>query len=408
MDSDDGNRTYWAEVRNFMIDTILDNVMIVLLTALGVFQSKAPFFLIIVAAVLMIRITSKSFEEETTVQMLIADSITMMIFAVLSGSFTGFSVFFLVKNLKVNLRILLGTVLFLVYRLVFSPGMSIAESLLSTLFLLMVFLSAAGIYGVIEWREKKRENEKRMLLQANISELHEKRLNQQLILRKIADERDARLLERENISRNIHNSVGHSITAAIMALDAADMLYDVRPEEARKRMRAANVRIRGSLESIRRAVRVLDEDNKFLFSKDLKAELRAVAAEFSMDTCIRIFQDHDEMADDILLPDEQAVFLTGVLQEMLTNGVKHGNANEFRVALSGDSAHIRLEITDNGNSDFDAANSGIRIGRGFGLEKIISYAEKCGGKTRFQNENGFQSMVELPVPGETTHGAAEE
>lgn len=68
------------------------------------------------------------------------------------------------------------------------------------------------------------------------------------------------VVERENISRNIHNSVGHSITAAIMTLDAADMLYDVNPYEARKRMNDANNRIRVSLESIRRALRVLDDE----------------------------------------------------------------------------------------------------------------------------------------------------
>ena len=104
------------------------------------------------------------------------------------------------------------------------------------------------LYRAIEWGEKKNANEKQRVIQSNISELHEKRLNEQLIMQKIVDEKNARLLERENTSRNIHNSVGHSITAAIMTLDAADMLYDVRPEEARKKMNDANSRIRGSLE----------------------------------------------------------------------------------------------------------------------------------------------------------------
>ena len=87
----------------------------------------------------------------------------------------------------------------------------------------------------------------------------------------------------------------------------------------------------------------------------------------------------------------------GVLQEMLTNGVKHGNATEFVVILSGDSAHIRLESKDNGRSDFTAENSGARIEKGFGVKKIISYAERCGGKTSFTNEDGFRAMVELPI-----------
>ena len=82
---------------------------------------------------------------------------------------------------------------------------------------------------------------------------------------------------------------------------------------------------------------------------------------------------------------------------MLTNGVKHGNAGEFMVVLLGDSAHVRLEISDNGHSDFEDSNRKHRIEKGFGIKKIISYAEKCGGKTEFKNENGFKSMVELPI-----------
>ena len=31
------------------------------------------------------------------------------------------------------------------------------------------------------------------------------------------------------------------------------------------------------------------------------------------------------------------------------------------------------------------------------MKKIMSYVESCGGKAEFINENGFQSMVELPI-----------
>lgn len=71
--------------------------------------------------------------------------------------------------------------------------------------------------------------------------------------------------------------------------------------------------------------------------------------------------------------------------------------NEFVVVLLGDIAHIRLEVSDNGHSDFDSFNSKNRIENGFGLKKIISYVEKCGGKTAFVNDNGFQGMIELPI-----------
>ena len=58
---------------------------------------------------------------------------------------------------------------------------------------------------------------------------------------------------------------------------------------------------------------------------------------------------------------------------------------------------LKLEVKDNGRSDFGESNSKARIEKGFGVKKIVSYAERCGGKTGFVNDEGFRAFVELPV-----------
>ena len=159
----------------------------------------------------------------------------------------------------------------------------------------------------------------------------------------------------------------------------------------------ANDRIRGSLESIRRAVRVLDDETKAIAASDLKADMESIIHEFVMDRTYRVDHDFSRLPDGGKIPGEHAVFLTGALQEFLTNGVKHGHATEYVVIMIGDSAHIRLEVSDNGTGDFNADNRDNRIRNGFGIKKIISYAEKNGGKTEFSNGHGFRSIVELPI-----------
>ena len=345
----------------------------------------------------MVLATYESFNEEKSKALFALELILMTFFAVLSGGFAGFIVFFLLKSVREYIRITLGVCLFVITTLLIYKNMSFAMCIVKTLILVVAFLLLMLIYYLVERMEKKKKREDERLTASNVSELHEKRLNEQLVMQNFLAEKNARLMERENISRNIHNSVGHSITAAIMTLDAADVLYDVRPEEARKRMNDANNRIRGSLESIRRAVRVLDEDSVEILSGDLKCEMENIINEFVMDTSIRVDQNFSQLMDDIKIPHDHAVFLTGALQEMLTNGVKHGNASEFVVIILGDTAHIRLEVSDNGQSDFDSSNSKSRIENGFGVKKIISYAEKCGGKTGFVNDNGFKGMIELPI-----------
>ncbi len=380
-----------------MIYAVLDNIIIIILTIISLFTSNALTFFVMAAGLLMVITTYEAFNDDWNIALSVSEFIVMTLFALLSGGFAGFLVFSLFKAVKEYVCILFGVCLYVFTALVLYKNMSFAMCIVKVLLLIAAFLCMMLIKYMMERTEKRKKRESEKLTAFNVSELHEKRLNEQLVMQNYLAEKNARLLERETISRNIHNSVGHSITAAIMTLDAADVLYDERPEEARKRMNDANSRIRGSLESIRRAVRVLDEESGEILSADLKCEMENVINEFVMDTSICVDWDFSQLMDDVKIPNDHAVFLTGALQELLTNGVKHGNADEFVVLLLGDTAHIRLEVSDNGNSDFNLSNSESRIKNGFGIRKLISYAEKCGGKTAFENDNGFRGMIELPI-----------
>lgn len=380
-----------------MYGTVIDDLFIIVLTFISLFTSRFPAIFIVAAGLLMVLITYEFFLEDKSRVLVAAEAVLMTVYAVLSGGFAGFGVFFLLKAVGKQIRIILGLCGFLFTSLMIDKSMPFAGRILQMLFLAAMFFFFVLLSGLMDRMEKRKVREDERLIASNVSEMHEKRLNEQLVMQNFLAEKNARMTERENISRNIHNSVGHSITAAIMALDAADTLYDVRPEEARKRMNDANDRIRGSLESIRRAVRVLDEDSAEISAGDLKCEMENIINQFVMDTDIRVDQNVSRLTDDIRIPHDHAVFLTGALQEMLTNGVKHGAASEFVVILFGDTAHIRLEVSDNGRSDFDSLNSKIRIENGFGIKKMITYVEKCGGKTAFVNDNGFKGIVELPI-----------
>lgn len=380
-----------------MTYAVLDNIIIIILTVLSLFTCKSVGLFIVAAGLLMVFTTYKSFDEEKNTAFIILEFILMTLFAVLSGGFTGYIIFFLLRAVREHIRITLGVCLFVITALLLYKNMPVAMCIVKTMLLIAAFLFLILIYHLMEQIEKRKMQEDERLTASSVGEMHEKRLNEQLVMQSFLAEKNARLVERETISRNIHNSVGHSITAAIMTLDAADELYEVRPEEARKKMKDANARIHGSMESIRKAVRVLDEDSEEIVSGDLKYEMETIINAFVMDTGIRVDLNFSQLMDDIKIPHDNAVFLTGALQELLTNGVKHGNASEFMVILIGDTAHVRLEVSDNGRSDFDSLNGRSRIENGFGIRKMISYAEKCGGKTAFVNDNGFRGMVELPI-----------
>ena len=364
--------------------------------------------------------------------LLLIKCITASLFALFSGGFWGFFIFVVIDELKAWMIVVLAEVIYVCSNIIsytsdVPTGREVAKMLIFSLIIAAGNAILLALKAVIRQNVIRNIAAKERIMKSNINEMHEKRLNRELTIKNYLAEKNARLVERENISRNIHNSVGHSITAAIMTLDAADMLYDVKPDEARKRMNDANERMRGSLESIRRAVRTLDVETGTISAIDLKASMDAIIDEFVMDTEMKVdkiyempnkiyVSDADKLLEkalpddnagvsgeeedrsvEIPIPREHAEFLTGVLKEFLTNGVKHGNATEYVVLLKGDSAHISLVVKDNGKSDFTPENSRRRIENGFGIKKIISYVERCGGKAAFTNENGFRSEVELPI-----------
>ena len=318
----------------------------------------------------------------------------------LSGSFAGFFVFAVFDIFRPWFAAYIAMMLFFIANLLGLVGVGHSGREVAMMIVLgsIIYFSVMIVLilkGLVRRQQRRAALERQRIQNSNLNEMHEKRLNRELTKQNYLADKNARLVERENISRNIHNSVGHSITAAIMTLDAADMLYDVKPDEARKRMNDANERIRGSLESIRRAVRTLDDEAGTMPVSDLKAAMDGIIDDFVMDTERHVDRIYE--VPDIQIPREHAEFLTGVLEELLTNGVKHGGATKFVVILTGDSAHIKLEVKDNGRSDFGEANSKARIEKGFGVKKIVSYAERCGGKTGFVNDEGFRAFVELPV-----------
>ena len=274
---------------------------------------------------------------------------------------------------------------------------SFPEVLFSMLLLLFATLCIHVLENLVKSYFTAKKQTARAVSIAAVNEMYEKKLNQELTIKNYLAEKNARLEERENISRNIHNSVGHSITAAIMTLEAADMLFDTAPDKAREKLRLAEERIRGSLASIRHAVRVLDEETSLVSIPDFTAQLLNVMDNFMMTTTLQIRTDFSNVQDNLQLPHEHAEFLTGALEELLSNGVRHGNATRFTVRLTGDSGHLKLQVADNGTSDFSTANGAERIQNGFGLKKLTAYIKRCGGTASFENRQGFLAELTLPL-----------
>lgn len=370
-------------------------ILILALTFLSIFSASFPYVCILTAGLLLVLLAVRTLSHRESKHFFICQTILSMIFAALSGNAFSYLIFYELR-LKKPVPVLLPAVMFFVSNILLRLD-DLPSILCSSLFLLCISgLFCVGEHFIIHYLLIKKQLTHTIRTTA-LRELYEKKLNQELTIKNYLAEKSARLEERENISRNIHNSVGHSITAAIVTLDAADLLLDTAPVQAREKIKVANERIRSGLQSIRHAVRVLDKENSFVCIEDLICELTAAAERFMLDTDTQVHILSPNINGTAKLPYRYMIFLTEAMQELFTNGLRHGNADSFIVYLNGDSGHIKLRVTDNGTSDFSATNQQERIDKGFGLKKLISYTKHCGGLATFKNETGFQAEITLPL-----------
>ncbi|PAV29771.1 hypothetical protein CIL05_10425 [Virgibacillus profundi] len=198
----------------------------------------------------------------------------------------------------------------------------------------------------------------------------------------MATERDARLGERTKIAREIHDSVGHRLTALIMKLEMLAIQQGSTEYNELKEMASV------SLDETRQAVKALQtEEHEGIATvvhliRKLEAESH-ILVQFTMRQGIL----------SVPLTNEKSVVLYRVIQEALTNAMRHAGSREVHIIL-GKSAtgDIAFEIK---NSIFNAKPFTF----GFGLSNMKSRVEELyGSLSVYQTDEQF--IVNGIIPSE--------
>ncbi|MBP5491593.1 MAG: sensor histidine kinase [Clostridiales bacterium] len=243
----------------------------------------------------------------------------------------------------------------------------------------------------------------RALTAAAVDAMEQRNLREELAKNQKVNEKNARLAERERISRDIHNYVGHTLSAATVTLDAATLLVPNDQEKALEKIDVANSRVHEAISSVRSVVRTLDAEDDCIIASDYLSALEKRIDEFKMDTSIRVYHNFSQIQSKERIPIQTASFLSSALSELLTNGVRHGKADLFVITFVLDPHHIRMKVQDNGTGfgKISLNEKKLRLNNGFGLRKIRDYAESCGGNFEIESEDGFTVSLSLPFEGET-------
>ncbi len=190
--------------------------------------------------------------------------------------------------------------------------------------------------------------------------------------------------ERNRIARDIHDNAGHSMTAVIMQTEAAKLLIDSNPEEAKAKIISANIQAKNALEQMRDSVHLLAGRNEAVSLKD---EIEEIIAQTMDGTDIKIRYDIAE----IQLSGDRRRFIANSLKECLSNGMRHGGAGAFYVELSENGGKAVLTVSDNGSglpADFK---------EGYGLRGIREKAISFGGGIVFESEQGDGCEIKITI-----------
>jgi signal transduction histidine kinase len=191
--------------------------------------------------------------------------------------------------------------------------------------------------------------------------------------------------ERARLRRDLHDGLGPSLTGIGLGLEAVDpSVPSGRPRLVLERVRAE---VRTSLEEVRRIIDDLRPGA--LETGDLLSLLRARAWHLNGTTAMTVDVEAPGCLDP-LPPDVEAAALR-IVEEALTNVVRHAHASHCTVAVSMDHA-LRIEVQDNG-----VGYAGPRTG-GVGIASMQARAAALGGELHVSSDGGTRVVVELPLP----------
>lgn len=208
--------------------------------------------------------------------------------------------------------------------------------------------------------------------------------------------------ERERISRDLHDTVGHTLSViSVHAGVAEDALDAPTPDTAAACQAVALIRRTStrSLQDLRTMVRLLrtpaghdaaGDDATAVLSLASVPDLAATAEGVGLQVTTRIDADPGELSPQV---DATAY---RVVQEALTNVVKHAGARRVEVSAQVRDGVLHLRVADDGRGA-DPGRSGTRGSGGHGLAGMAERVRLLGGALRTRSHDGFRIEAEIPA-----------
>ncbi|MEM9977632.1 MAG: sensor histidine kinase [Cyanobacteria bacterium P01_D01_bin.2] len=219
--------------------------------------------------------------------------------------------------------------------------------------------------------------------------LAERKSRQQADMLSAEVEKLAADLERTRIARDIHDSLGHTLTSLDMQLEVAQTLHTQDPDHALQAVNYAKGLSQQSLQEVRRAVSTMRHG-----TFDLSVALTELVEQIQQTRPSRAksFQISSHIDLPVLpLQTSQQLFL--VVKEGLTNIQKHSQASMVELSTTTTTNDITIRLSDNGVGFLQQAPK-----QGFGLRGMQERIQLLHGQMTVRSTVGQGTVIQVTIP----------
>lgn len=242
---------------------------------------------------------------------------------------------------------------------------------------LLFFILFLVIYIANEVQENERMTQELIMVHQVNHELE----NYAAVSEKIAEDK-----ERKRLAREIHDTLGHALTGIAAGVDACIAMIDINPEATKKQLMVISKVVRQGIVDVRNSLNKLRPGA--LEQHGFKGAIENMIEEFTSVSDLTISLDY--RLDKVDFENTKEDILFRVIQESVTNAVRHGDATHIDISLYIEDNSLYLKIQDNGQGCEE-------IHYGFGLKQMKERLGMINGKVAYDGHHGFLTIVTIPL-----------
>lgn len=242
---------------------------------------------------------------------------------------------------------------------------------------LLFFILFLMIYIANEVQENERMTQELIMVHQVNHELE----NYAAVSEKIAEDK-----ERKRLAREIHDTLGHALTGIAAGVDACIAMIDINPQATKKQLMVISKVVRQGIVDVRNSLNKLRPSA--LEQHGFKGAIENMIEEFTSVSDLTISLDY--RLDKVDFENTKEDILFRVIQESVTNAVRHGDATHIDISLYIEDNNLYLKIQDNGHGCEE-------IHYGFGLKQMKERLGMINGKVAYDGHHGFLTIVTIPL-----------